>query len=68
MPHHADRSPSALAHGPAKADDIERARRDLGTAEARAARGHLAERAYMGELHRTMKVARPRGPRQTPDR
>jgi hypothetical protein len=25
MPHHADRSASALAHGPAKADDIEHA-------------------------------------------
>jgi hypothetical protein len=54
MPHHADKSPSALAHGPAKAEDIERARRDLGTAETRVTRALLAERAYLSELHRTM--------------
>jgi hypothetical protein len=35
MPHHHERTASALAHGPAKADDIERVRRD--TAEARVA-------------------------------
>ena len=35
MPHHPERTASALAHGPAKADDIERVRRD--TAEARVA-------------------------------
>jgi hypothetical protein len=59
MPHHAEKPPSALAHGPAKADDIERARRDLGAAKARAARALLAERAYLSELHRTMEDRHP---------
>jgi len=33
MPHHQERSASALARGTAKTDDIERARRDATTAE-----------------------------------
>jgi hypothetical protein len=60
MPQHAEKSPSALAHGPAKADDIERARRDLGAAKARAKRALLAERRYLSELQRTGRVAPPR--------
>jgi hypothetical protein len=32
MPHHEERPATALAHGPAKPDDIERVRRDVGTA------------------------------------
>jgi hypothetical protein len=34
MPHHDERPPNALAKGPAKPDDIERARREVGSAEA----------------------------------
>jgi hypothetical protein len=56
MPHHAEKPPTALAHGPAKAEDIERARRDLGAAEVRAARALLAERGYLSELQRTMRA------------
>jgi hypothetical protein len=43
MPHHQERTASSLAHGPAKADDIERVRRE--TEGARAARGTHAEHA-----------------------
>jgi hypothetical protein len=59
MPHHADKSPSALAHGPAKGEDIERARRELRAAEARGARAPLAERAYLSELQRTLEGRHP---------
>lgn len=38
MPDHRDRPPGALAHGPAKPDDIERVRRDVDEAEARSVR------------------------------
>jgi hypothetical protein len=38
MVSHRERSPGALAHGPAKSSDILRVRRDLGAAELRAAR------------------------------
>jgi hypothetical protein len=34
MPHHDERPPNTLAKGPAKPDDIERARREVGSAEA----------------------------------
>jgi hypothetical protein len=37
MPHHDERPPSKLAKGPAKPDDIERARREVGSAEAQQA-------------------------------
>jgi hypothetical protein len=64
MPHHAEKPPSALAHGPAKAEDIERARRDLGAAEVRAARALLAERGYLSELQRTMRGRHPKSRRE----
>ncbi len=38
MPHHQERAPSTLARGTAKSDDIERARRDVTTAEPAEAR------------------------------
>jgi hypothetical protein len=38
MPDHRDRPPSALAHGPAKPDDIGRVRQDVDEAEARVVR------------------------------
>jgi hypothetical protein len=38
MPDHRDPPPGALAHGPAKPDDIERLRRNVDEAEARSAR------------------------------
>ena len=38
MPEHRDRPASDLAHGPAKPSDIERARRDVDEADAKAVR------------------------------
>jgi hypothetical protein len=38
MVSHRERSPGALAHGPAKSSDITRVRRELAVAELRAAR------------------------------
>ena len=38
MPDHGDRPASALAHGPAKSNDIERVRRDVDEADAHAVR------------------------------
>ena len=38
MPDHRDPPPGALAHGPAKSDDIERVRENVDEAEARSAR------------------------------
>jgi hypothetical protein len=38
MPDHRDKPASALAHGPAKRSDIERARRDVDEADARSVR------------------------------
>ena len=37
MADHAERSPSALAHGPVKSGDIERVRRDVDESDARVA-------------------------------
>jgi hypothetical protein len=48
MPHHEEKSASALARGPAKPGDIERARRDIGTTDADSAIGDM-ERA-VGEV------------------
>jgi hypothetical protein len=48
MQHH-ERPATALAHGPAKPDDIERARRDVTTAEAHDPTARDVERA-VGEL------------------
>jgi hypothetical protein len=38
MPDHRDRPASALAHGPAKSNDIERVRRDVDEADAHSVR------------------------------
>jgi hypothetical protein len=38
MPDHRDRPAGALAHGPAKPDDIDRLRRDVDEAETRSVR------------------------------
>jgi hypothetical protein len=38
MPEHRDRPASDLAHGPAKSNDIERARRDVDEADAQSMR------------------------------
>jgi hypothetical protein len=38
MPDHRDRPASALAHGPAKSNDIERVRRDVHAADAQSVR------------------------------
>jgi hypothetical protein len=38
MPEHRDRPASDLAHGPAKSNDIERARRDVDEADAQSVR------------------------------
>ena len=57
MPHHEERPPSALAHGPAKQDDIERARREVATAEARHATAPGVERA-VGEVEAACQTIR----------
>ena len=64
MLHHEERPASALAHGPAKPEDIERVRRDVGTVEAHEPRVERAIgemeaacetiREDLGELRRTM--------------
>jgi hypothetical protein len=57
MPHHEERPPSALAHGPAKQDDIERARRQVATAEAQDATALGVEQA-MGEMEAACQTIR----------
>jgi hypothetical protein len=54
MPDHQERSPTALAHGAAQCDDIERVRRDVDAAEASAARADetSARRRRRGRLDR----------------
>jgi hypothetical protein len=64
MLNHEERPASALAHGPAKPEDIERVRRDVGTAETHEPRVERAIgemeaacetiREDLGELKRTM--------------
>jgi hypothetical protein len=64
MLNHEERPASALAHGPAKPEDIERVRRDVGTAETHEPRVERAIgemeaacetiREDLGELRRTM--------------
>jgi hypothetical protein len=80
MPHHEERPATALAHGPAKPDDIERVRRDVGTA-ARAdtpvpgvdrALGEIEAacrtiRGDVSELKRTMAPARRASTEQLDD-
>jgi F0F1-type ATP synthase epsilon subunit len=55
MPHHGERAPSVLAHGSAKSDDIEAARR--GTAEARASEHSHAQDA-IGEIETACRTMR----------
>jgi hypothetical protein len=57
MPHHDEKPASALAHGSAKPDDIERVRRDVGTAEARHATSPSVERA-VGEMEAACQTIR----------
>jgi hypothetical protein len=57
MPHHEERPASTLAHGPAKPDDIERVRRDVGDARARVSPGSRAERA-LGEMEAAAETIR----------
>ena len=45
MPDHAEPSPAAMAHGPAKSSDVERVRRDVEKAEEKVARDLLASAA-----------------------
>ena len=64
MLNHEERPASALAHGPAKPEDIERVRRDVGTAETNEPRVERAIgemeaacetiREDLGELRRTI--------------
>jgi hypothetical protein len=56
MPHQEERSASALAHGPAKPGDIERARRDVEAAVGERAFGEV-ERA-LGEVEATCQSIR----------
>jgi hypothetical protein len=54
MPHHQERAASALAHGPAKTDDIETARR--ATAAARPDEVHARE--AIGEIETACQTIR----------
>ena len=59
MVSHAERPPGALAHGAAKSSDIQRARRDLGTAAARLARDAQAEARRRQRAASRLTAARP---------
>jgi len=59
MVSHRERSPGALAHGPAKSSDIQRVRRDLAAAELRAARDlQAAARRHRREGSRAVRGVR----------
>jgi len=62
MPHHDERPANTLAHGPAKPDDIERARREVGSAEAQQAVATVqaAAQTLRDDL---AEMRRPPGPR-----
>jgi|1185.fasta_scaffold263708_1 hypothetical protein len=77
MPHHEERRPTALAHGPATPDDIERVRRDVGTAAQANTPEASVDRALgeieaacqtiqgdVSQLKRTMAPARRASPEQ----
>jgi hypothetical protein len=57
MLHHEERPANALAHGPAKCDDIERVRRNVGTAEASETPEPRVERA-LGEMEAACETIR----------
>jgi len=58
MPHHEERPAGALAHGSAKPDDIERARREVASAEeARRAPAPGVQRA-VGEMEAACQTIR----------
>jgi hypothetical protein len=70
MPHHEERAPSTLAHGPAKPNDIERVRREVGSVKT-AQTGPPVERKLheveakcdalqhdLGEIKRTIEAER----------
>jgi len=46
MPEHEERSPTTLAHGAVKSDDIERVRRDVDQSEARVAQDKKKSAAH----------------------
>jgi hypothetical protein len=64
MVSHGERSPGALAHGPAKSSDIQRARRDLGAAAERMARDAQAQarRRQRAASRPTAARVEPRSP------
>jgi hypothetical protein len=57
MLHHEERPATALAHGPAKCDDIERVRRDVGTAQASETPAPRVKRA-LGEMEAACQTIR----------
>jgi len=57
MPHHEERPASTLAHGPAKPDDIERVRRDVGGVRAPERTEPEVERA-LGEVQAACQAIR----------
>jgi hypothetical protein len=61
VPHHDERPPGKLAKGPAKPDDIERARREVGSTEAQQAvqTVEAAARTLRDDL---AELRRPPGP------
>jgi hypothetical protein len=73
MPNHQERPASALAHGPAKPEDIERSRRDVAAAEDHASGAPEVKQAVremeaacetiredLDELKRTVAAEAPR--------
>jgi hypothetical protein len=57
MPRHEERPATALAHGPAKPDDIERVRRDVEAAEASQSDEPRVDRA-LGEIEAACQTIR----------
>jgi hypothetical protein len=62
MPHHDERAPTKLAKGAAKPDDIDRARREVGSAEAKQAVSAV-QAAALKLPNDPAALARPREPR-----
>jgi hypothetical protein len=57
MPHHEERPATALAHGAAKPDDIERVRRDVGTSAQADTPEPSVDRA-LGEIEAACRTIR----------
>jgi hypothetical protein len=58
MLHHEERPATALAHGPAKPDDIERVRRDVETAAEASERGEPRVDRALGDIEAACQTIR----------